>query len=187
MRKILARVRIFSESSSPFLATSATLTEADVKLVVSDMNISSKPVILRASPIQDHFKFVMVKRPSNASGMEGNIDKNGLIKPGLLDLLKRIYLDEFIKCTLTNEPVKKCIIFFRTENHMLDVHDYVREKLPNLTDPLTKPYVMNHGGVGPLTSKSIIERRNEINLFLTTRFVYIGMVYDYIMFIFKQL
>ena len=54
----------------------------------------------------------------------------------------------------------------------LKVHNYVRESLPDLKDNSTKPYVMNHGGVGPITAKSIIDRRNEIGLFLSTRYIF---------------
>ena len=54
---------------------------------------------------------------------------------------------------------------------MSDVHDYVRENLPGFDDPLTRPYTMNHGGLGPITSKSIIDRKNDISLFLSTRYI----------------
>ena len=63
-------------------------------------------------------------------------------------------------------------MFFRTESMMTDMYDYVREKLPEFTDPLTRPFVMNHGGLGPVTSKSIIDRKNDINLFLSTRYIF---------------
>ena len=73
--------------------------------------------------------------------------------------------------TLLNIPVKKCLMLFRTDSMMSDVHDYVRQNLPGFTDPLTRPYVMNHGGLGPITSKSIIDRKNEFSLFLSTRYI----------------
>ena len=74
--------------------------------------------------------------------------------------------------TEENKPVKKCLMFFRTESMMTDVYDYVRESLPEFTNPLTRPWVMNHGGLGPITSKSIIERKNDVNLFLSTRYIF---------------
>ena len=39
------------------------------------------------------------------------------------------------------------------------------------SDTSPQPYVMNHGGLGPITAQSIIDRRNEIDLFLSTRFI----------------
>jgi hypothetical protein len=62
-------------------------------------------------------------------------------------------------------------MLFRTDSMMSDVHDYVRQRLPGYDDPLTRPYTMNHGGLGPITSQSIIERKNEFNLFLSTRYI----------------
>lgn len=52
---------------------------------------------------------------------------------------------------------------------MMDVRDFVRDELPSFSDPANAPYVMNHGGLGPITSKSFIDRKNEISLFLSTR------------------
>ena len=37
------------------------------------------------------------------------------------------------------------------------------------------PYVMNHGGLGPMTSKDLIDRRNEITLFLSTSKMLMGI------------
>ena len=126
----------------------------------------------RASPIQDHYKFVTVPRPPNFNGMDGVVDKKGNLKPGLLFLLDRIYLGKFIANIKQNLPVKKCLFLFRTEQHMLEVHDYVQENLPQFKDNATKPYVMNHGGLGPITAQSVIDRRNEIDLFLSTRYIW---------------
>ena len=93
---------------------------------------------LRASPIQDHFKFVTVPRPPNCNGMDGTVDRTGKQKPGLLTLLDRIYLGRFIENTKQNLPVKKCLMLFRTEQHMLEVHDYVKENLSQFKDNSTK-------------------------------------------------
>ena len=93
---------------------------------------------LRASPIQDHFKFATVPRPPNCSGMDGVLDTTGKQKPGLITLLDRIYLGRFINYSKLGLPVKKCLIFFRTEHHMLEVHDYVKENLPQFRDKSNK-------------------------------------------------
>ena len=45
----------------------------------------------------------------------------------------------------------------------------MREELPSYSDPSKAPYVVNHGGLGPITAKNIIDRKNEISLFLSTR------------------
>ena len=171
MQTVTARIRIFSVAGAPTIAMSATATATEVTAIVKNIGLREKPVILRASPIQDHIKFALVRRPSNFCGMDGEVDKVGNLKPGLIALLERIYLSKFIENTLQNIPVKKCLMLFRSEKQMADVHDFVREKLPGCKDPATNPYVMNHGGLGPITTQSIIDRRNEIKLFLSTRYI----------------
>ena len=169
MQRVAARMRIFLVPGAPSIAMSATATSVEVEAIIRNLNLRERPEILRVSPIQDHIKFALVRRPSNFCGMDGDVDRLGNEKPGLISLLERIYLAKFIENTRLKIPVKKCLMLFRTENHMLGVHDFVRESLPELTDPACKPYMMNHGGLGPITTQSIIERRNEIDLFLSTR------------------
>ena len=170
MKTVTARIRIFSNHGAPTLAMSATVTDKEVQSIVKNLGLRENPVILRASPVQDHMKFHVVRRPSNLCGIEGRLDKYGKLQPGLISLLKRIYLDNFIKNIRRGSSVKKCIIFFRNSQQMMDIRDYVREELPSFSDPSKAPYVMNHGGLGPITSKSIVDRKNEISLFLTTRY-----------------
>ena len=169
MKTVTARIRIFSVPGAPTLAMSATVTDKEIQGIVKNLELRETPVILRASPIQDHMKFQLVRRPSNVCGTDGRLDKSGNFQPGLLSLLKRIYLDHFIENINRGMLVKKCIIFFRNSQQMMDVRDYVREELPSYSDPSKAPYVMNHGGLGPITSKSIIDRKNDISLFLSTR------------------
>ena len=120
MQKVTARMRIFAEVGAPTLAMSATATVEEVDTMVKDLGLRSKPVVLRASPIQDHFKFVNIRRPSNCFGMDGEVDKTGKERQGLNGLLDRICLRKFIENTKNNTPVKKCLMLFRTEKHMLE-------------------------------------------------------------------
>ena len=171
MQSVTAGMRIFSAPDAPTVAMSATATEQEVEAIIKNLGIRTKPKILRASPIQDHIRYELVRRPSNFCGMDGEVDKKGNFQAGLIALLDRIYLSKFVENTLQNIPVKKCLMVFRETKHMLAAHDSVRGRLPDLKDPSTRPFVMNHGGLGPLTAKSIIERRNEITLFLSTRYI----------------
>ena len=88
-------MRIFSQPDSPAIAKSATATEQEVASMAKSLGKREKPVVLRASPIQDHIKLAVVKRPSNSSGIDGGrVDKKGNVQPGLADLFNRIYLFE---------------------------------------------------------------------------------------------
>ena len=168
MKTLPGRMRIFATPGSPTVAMSATATEKEISSMVSNLGLRNAPVILKASPIQNHIKFVTLQRPSNNCGSFGRMDKEGKDHPGLVALLKRIYLDTFISNTRLGLPSAKCIIFFRTESHMFDVNDFIGSELPHLKGSREMPYVMNHGGLGPITSQDLIDRRNEITLFLST-------------------
>ena len=63
------RIRIFAIKNSPALAMSATATEEDVKSLIKVLGLRDEPVVLKASPIQNHIKFCLIKRPPNINGM----------------------------------------------------------------------------------------------------------------------
>ena len=161
MKSAMARLRIFSQPGAPVAAMSATATEEEVSAMIRNLGLREKPIILRASPVQDHHKFVVIKRPTNNCDPDGIVDRFGREKPGLLQLLNRIYISKYIENIRQNLPVKKCLMLFRTERQMLDVLEYVQEELPDF-DNDHSPFVMNHAGIGPVTTKNIISRKNEI-------------------------
>ena len=174
MKSVMARLRIFSQPGAPILAMSATVTDSEVSAMITNLGLREKPIILRASPVQLHHKFVTVQRPPNHCDPEGKVDKHGRERPGLLQLLNRIYLTKYIENIRQNLPVKKCLMLFRTDRQMLDVLEYVQEELPDFENE-TSPYVMNHGGLGPVTTNNIIARKNEISLYLSTSKMLMGI------------
>ena len=175
MKSTMARLRIFSQPGAPVVAMSATVTEVEVSAMIKNLGLREKPVILRASPVQQHHKYVIVRRPPNNCDPEGKMDKFGGEKPGLLQLLKRIFLSKYIENIRQDLPVKKCLMLFRTERQMVDVLEYVQEELPAFDDNASSPFVMNHGGLGPVTTKNIISRKNDISLFLSTSKMLMGI------------
>ena len=174
MKSVMARLRIFSQPGAPVVAMSATVTEEEVSSMVKNLGLREKPVILRASPVQDHHKYVVIKRPPNICGPDGYTDRLGREKPGLHPVLDQLYLAKFFECIRQKQPVKKCLMLFRTERQMLDVLEYVQEELPDF-DNSDSPFVMNHAGIGPVTTKNIISRKNEISLYLSTSKMLMGV------------
>ena len=162
MKTVTARLRVFSLPGAPVVAMTATATHSEVSGMIENLGLRTKPVILRASPVQLHHKFILVKRPPNICDPDGRIDKSGKEWPGLIQTLDRIILAKYVDCVSQNLPVKKSLLFFRTEKHMLDVFEYLREQLPGYDDMTQIPFVMNHGGLGPATTKNIIDRKNQI-------------------------
>ena len=84
--------------------------------------------------------------------MNGIENDDGFQAPGLLDLLDLLYLSKYVQLSNESKPVKKCLMFIRTEQHMVEVYDQLRDKLP---------YVMNHDGIGPITSDHILKKRTS--------------------------
>ena len=73
-------------------------------------------------------------------------------------------------------PVKKAILFFKKEEDIADINDFLCEELPELArDPSTCPWVVNFSSVGPATAKSIREREGEISLYLSTAVMMMGV------------
>ena len=97
MKSVTARLRIFSVPFAPAIGMTATATVTEVDAMVKNLGLREKPVVLRASPIQDHIKFCVVKRPSNSCGIDGVVNRFGIPQPELVALLDRIYLSEFIR------------------------------------------------------------------------------------------
>ena len=155
----------------------ATATEDEVREIKECLGLKDV-VVLRASPVQEHFKFLALRRPSNNCGFDGDTDKNGRFHPGLSSILNRLYLNKFIECLMAGIEPKKCIIFFRTEMQLLAAYEDLQEKLPQFSDNESIPFVMNHGGVGEATEQNIVLRRNSIKLFLTTSKMLMGIDLD---------
>ena len=119
--------------------------------------------------------FTRIERPANIYGSYGkNVD--GVLKPGLIQVLKPTILDKFVENTRSGVPVKESIWFFKKEEDICDVNDYLCECLPDLAaDPSTCPWAVNFSSVGPATALSIRNRQKEITLYLTTSVMLMGI------------
>ena len=96
MMKMSTSLRLYGVRNCPSIVMTATATHAEVKMVISALGLRVHPVVLTTSPIQSHIKFSVVRRPSNNYGLDGTETKDGSQNPGLMDLLKRIYLDKYL-------------------------------------------------------------------------------------------
>ena len=156
MKSMTARLTVFSLPGAPVVAMTATATEAEVSAIISNTGIREKPIILRASPVLPQHKYVATLRPANICDPEGRTDKSGKKKPGLIQLLDRIFLAKYIQDLKLKLPVKKTLVIFRDENKMTEVYEHVEEQCPEFDDMSTIPFVMNHGGLGKVSIKKII-------------------------------
>ena len=177
MKSLCGLLQIFAVEGAPSLCMTATATEDDVKEMKDCLGFKDDEIVLlRASPVQDHVKFQTVRRPTNGVGFDGDFSSSGSFKPGLGHLLNIIYLERFISDIRTGSDTKKAMIFFRTETQLLATYEYLQEQLPQFNGKnRIIPYVMNHGAVGEATDKNIVERKDDIKLFLTTSKMIMGV------------
>ena len=64
MKVVCGQLRIFALTGAPTLATTATATDSDIKTFQENMRFLEKPVVLKASPIQEHFKVSFFRHPT---------------------------------------------------------------------------------------------------------------------------
>ena len=177
MKTVPGHLRGKARRSAPCLAMSATATSDEIEELKADLGLrSSNTVVLKADPIQSQFNFMKVQRPANIHGSYGSENKNGEFQPGLVDTMNGLFLDKYVEKVEKGEEVKKSIWLFKNEDDIADVYDALCERLPKQSEnPLTCPFVMNHSNIGPVTAESYRQRRGEINLYLSTSVMLLGL------------
>ena len=171
------QLRSKAVKGSPFLAMSATATTGEIEALMVNTGLrSSNTVVLRSDPVQSQFNFVRVERPPNCHSSYGSEDISGDLQPGLIHIMNRLFFDIYVEKTKNGEEVKTSIWVYRNEDDIADAYDSLAERLPDhAANPRTCPFVMNHSGIGPITAESYRKRRGEINLYLSTSVMLLGL------------
>lgn len=151
----------------------ATLRVEDMARVAKSMDINSNPVLIHTSPVHNHVKFSIIPRPSNAFGFDG-ADHGAGEKPGLLQLLERIYLRNYFEDREAGRQPKKCLLFFRGFKKMLTLHSYLAEKTGLKTADVAD-HVMIHSDLSLATEKVVVERLNSYNIIMATTRLLLGV------------
>ena len=177
MKSLCGLLRIFAVDNAPTLSMTATATISDVKDMKECLGFKDdQMLVLRASPVQQNVKFITVRRPPNGTGFDGDISGSGTFKPGLGNLLDILIIKKFASDINQGIEPKKAIIFFRTEMQLIATYEYLLELLPQFEgDNKSIPFVMCHGAMGEATDKNIVERKDEIKLYLSTSKLLMGM------------
>ena len=177
MKTVPGELRGKTIRGAPTLCMSATATLAEIEeLKVNNGLRDRNTVVLRSDPVESQFHYVKVERPPSCNGSFGTESIDGDCKPGLIHLMNIIFFDMYVEKIKNGELVKTSIWICRNENDICDLYDGLSERLPDqAADPHTCPFVMNHSGIGPITAESIRQRRGEINLYLTTSVMLLGI------------
>ena len=171
-----AGLRLYGVKDCPTLAMTATATAKEIKEVVTAMGLRVSPVILTSSPVQSHIKFSMVRRPANNFGLDGSTNQKGEKNPGLMDLLQRVYLQQYLEDLDLDRKPKKCIIFCRGNGVLGAIYSRLMELTEyRYRDSRDSPFVMNHSCLLPPTEKVLAERASEISLYLSTNKMLLGI------------
>ena len=176
MMRLSAGLRLYGIPDCPTISMSATLTNSEIRDVIRALGLRSEPVLLVANPIQSHIKFSMIRRPSSNFGLEGTDKKDGGRNPGLIDLLNRVYLDQYVADLLAGRKPKTAIIFCRGNSMLGDIYGHLMYATEyKYKDCRDAPFVMNHASLLPPTEKVISERLSEISLYLSTNKMLMGI------------
>ena len=176
MMKGSAGLRLYGVKNCPTLAMTATATTEEINEVVTALGLRSCPVILSSSPVQSHIKISAVRRPSNNFGLDGSTNTKGERNPGLMDLLRRVYIDKYLEDLENGETPKKCIIFCRGNGVLGAIYSRLMELTSyRYRDCRDSPFVMNHSSLLPPTEKVLAERAGEISLYLASNKMLLGI------------
>ena len=176
MMRISTGLRLYGIQNCPSIAMTATATNDEIKDVVKALGLRVPPVVLVASPIQAHMKFDMIRRPSNNFGLEGTVTRSGVKNPGLLDLLKRVFLHPYLEDLKNGREPKKAIIFSRGNGVLGAIYSHLMDMTGNkYKDCRDSPFVLNHSCLLPPTEKVLAERASEISLYLSSNKMLLGI------------
>ena len=100
----------------------ATAKWKEVKEAVKFIGLQEEPVIIASNPVQKHIKMSVVRRPSNAFGLEGKECSDGKIKPGLWALLWQLHFRFYFEDVAAGREPKRCMIFCRGMRLMAGIY-----------------------------------------------------------------
>ena len=174
MLRMSCSLRVFARRGAPVVAMTATATAKEIQRVTEMLGLqSSRPVVISSCPVQRYHKFSVLRRPSNCHGLMGTVDQKGVRRPGLYQLLKRLYLGHFLRDIKAGRKPKRCIIFFRS-NKLLGAVYNLLQKLTGQYNPSTADFVMNHSSLLPPDDRMLQLRREEISNYLASNKMLMG-------------
>ena len=159
-------LRSFLRPDSATIVMTATATSTEVKGLVRNLGLGARgnPVLIASNPVQGHMKINIVKRPPNNMGMNGIGEK-----PGLYQLLRRIYFDQYFEDKKNQRVPKKLLIFSKSFKPMINLHTIMR-RMTGECSAATASFCMIHSDLLRPTEKTIMERINEYDvIYASTR------------------
>ena len=173
MRKVMT-VKAYLEVGAPLAGFSATLTEQELKDVITIAGRKKTMAVVASGPWQNNAKICTIKRPSSQVPVVGDFDNKGREVPGLLHLLRRLVLDRFVQAVKTGTTFNKTMIFFKTSYQMCEINGWLITQLGNGCYD-SSPFCMNHSSVSKSSQAVMKARLDSYQLFLTTSRMQFGI------------
>ena len=176
LRKVM-NLKAYMVAGAPLAVFSATLTEVELKDVITTAGRKRPMAVVALGPLQNNTKICVLKRPSSQIPVLGDEDAQGREVPGLLHLLRRLVLDRFVEAVSAGPPYKpfhKTIIFFRTSYQMCEINGWLITQLGRGSYD-TSPLCMNHASVSKSGQAVMQARLGDYLLFLTTSRMQFGL------------
>ena len=156
---------------------SATEVIQEVNNVVTMAGRKKPMAVVTLGPMLNNTKICTLKRPSSQVPVLGEDDAKGREVPGLLHLLQRLVLDNFVKAVSDGPPYdqfKKTIIFFRNSYHMCEINGWLISQLGSGRYD-TSLFCMNHSSVSKSGQAIMQARIGSYLLILTTSRMLLGL------------
>jgi hypothetical protein len=148
----------------------ATAMAKEIKQVEDMLALTTRPVVIHTCPVQTYHKFSVVKRPATAYGLMGISGPDGVCKPGLWQVLERIYLGQFLKDVRAGH---RSIIYFKNNVKLGAIYRNL-QVLTGQRDPWTADFAMCHSSLLPADEKMLQARRDDITLYLASNKLLLG-------------
>ena len=164
-----SRLRAFGREGAPILIMSATATKKEISTIMKSLSLRTEPLLLATNPVMEHIKFTVVVKPPQAYGFNGR----GEGKPGLKELLWRIFFQQWMADRKAGIAPKIAVIFAKKLPQLLLVHTWL-QKLTGEVNAATAPFCMVHSHLLPPTEKAILEnvaKEHYSVIAATTRFM----------------
>ena len=170
-------LKAYMVPGAPLAVFSATLTEEEVKHVITMAGRKKPMAVVAVGPMLNNTKICTLKRPSSQVPVLGEDDAKGRDVPGLLHLLQRLVLDSFIKAVSDGPPYdqfKKTIVFFRNSYQMCEINGWLITQLGSGRYD-TSLFCMNHSSVSKSGQAVMQARIGSYLLILTTSRMLLGL------------
>ena len=150
----------------------ATATQEEEKVIVTLCDMKN-PRVIRYNPVTANHMYFKIRRPPSINGFRGKIEG----KPCTLDLIRILYLNQFILCVKNNQEPTIAMIFVQSFTEMNAINSFLLVELQGHVQGRNKPWLVNHSAVGKLTkihNQTRVEN-GEIKLFITTSVMLCGI------------